>query len=461
MLKKNTAYNYANRELSWLKFNERVLSQTSDSKIPLLERVRFLSIAFSNLDEFFMVRVAGLNVQKFSRNKSFDGLTPQQQLKLIDKETSKMISNIKSIWIDLLRELSENKIHIDVEKTLKTKDKTFIKNYLEKNGVKLKNLTFDYYNLLPKTGFFKSRFSYITIMLISLFPFLFFLKKNKPNYLIAHLLTSLPIIFTNFINPKTRLILRISGYPKLNFFRKNLWINSKKKLYRITCPTDELKKDLIENNIFDIEKIETLPDAIINIQDFRIKKIIDKDSSDIEINHNYFLAAGRFTKQKNFIYLIKEFKSFCLENPDEKLLIIGDGEEKDKMIEEIRKQNLSNNVFIINFTENIYYYMKKSKAFILSSLWEEVGFVIVEAALCNSFIISSNCKNGPKEFLSYGDAGLLYDSNISGKLSQKLKEFLKLDDKIIFKKKIKAKQNSLKYSLYRHFCRLLMILECD
>ena len=131
------------------------------------------------------------------------------------------------------------------------------------------------------------------------------------------------------------------------------------------------------------------------------------------------------------------------------------------MIEEIRKQNLSNNIFIINFTENIYYYMKKSKAFILSSLWEEVGFVIVEAALCNSFIISSNCKNGPKEFLSYGDAGLLYDSNISGKLSQKLKEFLKLDDKIIFKKKIKAKQNSLKYSLYRHFCRLLMILESD
>ncbi len=338
---------------------------------------------------------------------------------------------------------------------------TKYKNYLEKNGVKLKNLSFNYYNLLPKTGFFKSRFSYIVIILISLFPFIFFLRKNKPNYLIAHLLTSLPIIFTNFINPKTRLILRISGYPKLNFFRKNLWINSKKKLYRITCPTDELKKDLIENNIFDIEKIETLPDAIINIQDFKIKKIIDKDSSNIEINHNYFLAAGRFTKQKNFIYLIKEFKSFCLENPDEKLLIIGDGEEKDKMIEEIRKQNLSNNIFIINFTENIYYYMKKSKAFILSSLWEEVGFVIVEAALCNSFIISSNCKNGPKEFLSYGDAGLLYDSNISGKLSQKLKAFLKLDDKIIFKKKIKAKQNSLKYSLYRHFCRLIMILESD
>ena len=55
---------------------------------------------------------------------------------------------------------------------------TKYKNYLEKNGVKLKNLSFNYYNLLPKTGFFKSRFSYITIMLISLFPFLFFFKKK-------------------------------------------------------------------------------------------------------------------------------------------------------------------------------------------------------------------------------------------------------------------------------------------
>ena len=74
-----------------LLIDKSVLSQATDSKIPLLERVRFLSIAFSNLDEFFMVRVAGLNVQKFSRIKSFDGLTPQQQLKLIDKETSKSL----------------------------------------------------------------------------------------------------------------------------------------------------------------------------------------------------------------------------------------------------------------------------------------------------------------------------------------------------------------------------------
>ena len=60
---------------------------------------------------------------------------------------------------------------------------TKYKNYLEKNDIKLKNLTFNYYNLLPKTGFFKSRFSYIAIILISLFPFLFFyLLKGYYSY---------------------------------------------------------------------------------------------------------------------------------------------------------------------------------------------------------------------------------------------------------------------------------------
>ena len=65
------------------------------------------------------------------------------------------------------------------------------------------------------------------------------------------------------------------------------------------------------------------------------------------------------------------------------------------MAHEVEKLGLNKNIKIIEYTNNIYKYMKASKSFILSSLWEEVGFVIVEAALCNSFVISSDCKNGP------------------------------------------------------------------
>ena len=119
---------------------------------------------------------------------------------------------------------------------------------------------------------------------------------------------------------------------------------------------------------------------------------------------------GRLTKQKNFIYLIKEFKKFCNIYPEEKLLILGEGELKTKLLGEIKKVNLSKNIQLIENKNNIYKYMLKSKAFILSSLWEDPGFVIIESALCNTMIISSNCKTD-LERLSNGKGGLLFENN--------------------------------------------------
>ena len=114
---------------------------------------------------------------------------------------------------------------------------------------------------------------------------------------------------------------------------------------------------------------------------------------------------------------------------------------------------------LLNYTDNIYYYMKNSKAFILSSLWEEVGFVIVEAAVCNTFVISSNCKNGPKEFLMDGKAGILFENNENNGLFKKLRDFKKLEKNEIYEKKVLAKKNSVKFSMFRHFLSLKNIIE--
>ena len=84
------------------------------------------------------------------------------------------------------------------------------------------------YRFLPKEGYFNSRLSSVFNFLISFFPLYFFLRKNKPDFLIVHLLTSIPIMLNNLFNLNSKIILRISGLPQLNF-SENIFGNIQKK----------------------------------------------------------------------------------------------------------------------------------------------------------------------------------------------------------------------------------------
>ena len=330
------------------------------------------------------------------------------------------------------------------------------KSILKKKDIKTINLIFKINNYLPILGFYKSRFSYLLIIFFSAYPLFKILKKNKPDILIIHLLTSLPLLLFKMFNFNTKLVLRISGFPKLNIFRTFIWKLCRKNIFAVTCPTEELKKKIIELEIFESNKIFFLPDPIIDVKEYlELKK--KYPTKKYNIRKNFFLSIGRLTKQKNYFFLINEFEKFCGVSDNFNLVIIGDGEHKYKLMKMIKEKKLDNKVHLLGYEENFYYYLQRCTAFILPSLWEELGFVIVQAALSNAFIISSDCPNGTKEFLNNGEGGILFSNNQKDQLYKSLINFDR-NKKILKSKILISKKNVRKYTIFNHYLKLSKIL---
>ena len=167
------------------------------------------------------------------------------------------------------------------------------------------------------------------------------------------------------------------------------------------------------------------------------------------------------TRQKNFLFLIRGFEKILIKYPNYHLILLGEGEQKNQLIKEANRLKIKDKIAFLGYQENVYKYLLNSDCFILTSLWEDPGFVILEAALSNTFIISSNCPNGPSEILLNGQNGFLFENNNLSDFLNKFDEFKNLTEDKLNRKKFYAKKQIKAFTQFAHFKSLKSIINLN
>tara|TARA_Y100000768_G_scaffold386658_1_gene375601 strand:+ start:1085 stop:2176 length:1092 start_codon:yes stop_codon:yes gene_type:complete len=280
-------------------------------------------------------------------------------------------------------------------------------------------------NLHKKIKFLKSK-NYITITFfpkrivnsINCFLYLLLFKPSSKSILISMQDHPFSIIACKKINLKC--VLRIANHPKYslkffnNFFKYKIKLFIKLFFYRladgIIC-NSKSSSEYLKSKI-NIQNITSIYNPI------KLKKNIKQKSK------NYLLTVGRLESQKNISGIIIAFKKIEKIFPSLKLIIIGSGQESEKLKNLSKNLNISNKVKFENFKAPEKYY-KISKIFILNSFFEGLPNVLIEALNYKLPIISANCESGPKEILSNGKYGFLTKVNNPKHLSKKISFVLK------------------------------------
>lgn len=246
-----------------------------------------------------------------------------------------------------------------------------------------------------------------------------YLKSNNPQYVIAALeYTNAAAVLANLINRKKVKVMasvrcNISDAIKSISFINKLYI---KFLIRFFYPKANTLVAISNGVAQDLSKISGIP-----LKDIKVIynpafdwPVIDMALSNEythpwleEKTHKTIIGVGRLMKQKDFITLIKAIQFLLISDKSYKLLILGEGKEENYLNTYIFQNELTDSIEIISFKKNPFVFIAKADVFVLSSIYEGFGNVVVEALACGTQVVATDCPSGPAEILENGKYGFL------------------------------------------------------
>jgi len=234
--------------------------------------------------------------------------------------------------------------------------------------------------------------------LIAILRFRKIIKDENPDYAISF---GVPANIINILSNK-KTILRVDNFMSAlpSGLYKILIRAFYNKTPQIVCVSKAAARDLVDNFGIKENKIKIIYNPL-NTKEIQNSALQPLEQKYEKIFKNpTIITAGRLTKQKNKQHLIKAFKRVKDEIKEANLVILGKGELEPKLKQLINDLNLEDRVYLLGWQENSFKFLAKSKAFILSSLWEGLPCSILEAMACGLPVISVDCKSGPREILA-------------------------------------------------------------
>lgn len=263
---------------------------------------------------------------------------------------------------------------------------------------------------LPARGWLIYRITALITAVMTVIPLAFYLNRKKPDVLIAAMMPTTAVIAKWISRSDTRLIVSVQGFPRPGRLRRLTWKLMWKSSDALVTESNELGDLVAEQTEVQRDLITTIYNPHLNPEATALAARPATLADELPGAEFLVVAVGRLTRQKGFDTLIRAVK-LVSDQLDANLLILGEGELRRELEQLARSLGVESRVSLPGHVDNPYPYMKRADVLAVSSRWEGLARVPIEAQSLGTPVVAPEISGGVQEILMYGEAGVIVEKD--------------------------------------------------